>query len=43
MQRLEALRRDPNARWGDEIKRLSEAADAFERVANVILPARFTG
>jgi hypothetical protein len=32
----EGFRLDPNARWDDEIKRLGEAADAFERVANVV-------
>lgn len=32
----EGFRLDPNARWDDEIKRLSEATDAFERVANVV-------
>jgi hypothetical protein len=32
----EAFRLDPDGRWDDEIKRLSEAADAFERVANIV-------
>jgi len=32
----EGFRLDPEGRWDDEIKRLSEAADAFERVANVV-------
>jgi hypothetical protein len=32
----EGFRPDPNARWDDEIKRLSEAADAFERFAKVV-------
>jgi hypothetical protein len=32
----EGFRLDPNARWDDEIKRLSEAADAFERFAKVV-------
>jgi hypothetical protein len=32
----EGFRLDPDGRWDDEIKRLSEAADAFERVANVV-------
>jgi phosphate/sulfate permease len=32
----EGFRLHPNAGWDDEIKRLSEAADVFERVANVV-------
>jgi hypothetical protein len=32
----EGFRLDPNARWDDEIKRLSEAAGAFERFAKVV-------
>ena len=36
MQWPEGFRLDPDGRWDDEIKRLSEAADAFERVANVV-------
>lgn len=36
MQWPEAFRLDPDGRWDDEIKRLSEAADAFERVANIV-------
>jgi Phosphate transporter family len=32
----ERFRLDPDGRWDDEIKRLSVAADAFERVANVV-------
>jgi hypothetical protein len=34
----EGSRLDPDGRWDDEIKRLSEVADAFERVANVVQP-----
>jgi hypothetical protein len=36
VQWREGFRLDPNARWDDEIKRLSETADAFERVADVV-------
>jgi hypothetical protein len=36
VQLPEGFRLDPNARWDDEIKRLGEAFDTFERVANVV-------
>jgi hypothetical protein len=32
----EGFRPDPEGRWDDEIERLSDAADAFDRVANVV-------
>ena len=36
MQWPEGFRLDPEGRWDDEIERLSDAADAFDRVANVV-------